>query len=64
MSGHLPYLYYIFELNVFLQELEGKLTMLEEARAERDAVQKKLNKLEQKHKQRENDTNTLIKVAQ
>ena len=36
--------------------------MLEETRADRDAVQKKLNKLDQKFKQRENDSNILIKV--
>ena len=45
-----------------LQDLDNKLTMLEETRAERDAVQKKLNKLEQKFKQRENDSSILIKV--
>ena len=45
-----------------MQQLDNKLTLLEETRAERDAVQKKLNKLEQKFKQRENDSSILIKV--
>ena len=56
-----PYLPEILPFNE-LQQLDNKLTLLEETRAERDAVQKKLNKLEQKFKQRENDSSILIKV--